>query len=117
MPEETDDETTERIIELLNEGGMSQDEIADEVGVSQSTVSRINRGLGAGKKKGKREGKKEGYAEGFSDARNFQKDDGTEKPEEDDYWCSVCESEGNGKVEVEYLAEECPNGHDLSDAW
>jgi len=48
----------------------------------------------------------------------FSKEDDTDSnDDEDDYWCGYCEAETGEKMEVEYLASECPNGHDLSDDW
>lgn len=97
------------IIEALDNGGQTQAEIADEHGVSQSTVSNIKQGM--------RHGKKQGYKSGVKDTFNFDTEDQTEQEEDDQYWCQTCKDAGDGKVYVEHLDAECPNGHDLSGAW
>lgn len=115
------DEKRDSIIEALHEGDKTQTEIAEDNGVSQSTVSNINRGLSSGlekgKEKGREEGKSEGYAEAVEEALNFDDADETETEDDDVYTCGYCEQEGNNDVVVQYMDEECPNGHDLSGDW
>lgn len=112
-----DDETRDSIIEALHQGDKTQTEIADDNGVSQSTVSNINRGLSTGIEKGREEGKSEGYAEAVEEALSFDEADQTEADDDDTYTCGYCEDEGVDDVTVQYLQEECPNGHDLAGDW
>jgi len=107
------DEKRESIIELLDKGEKNQTEIAEEVGVSQSTVSELNRSVQNIKEKSMMEG----YEKGFTKAMDFSENDSTERSEDDDYWCAYCENEDEGKVMIDYMTETCPNGHDLSNDW
>jgi len=113
-PDKVDDDTRDSIIEAIKEGDRSQEEIADDHGVSQATVSNIKRSHDRGRERGKEEGRKEGFKEA---AKTFSKSDNTDKPDDDNYWCAYCESEEGEKVSVEYMQEKCPNGHDLSGDW
>lgn len=103
------DDKRESIIEDLRNDAGTQAEIAENHDVSQSTVSNINRGLNAGKKDGYREGVKESF--------NFGNKDETEVDDDDEYWCQYCQSENDEKVFVEYMTDECPNGHNLTGDW
>ena len=107
------DSKRDSIIDDLNNSDKSQQEIAEDKEVSQATVSNIKRGM----ERGKEQGKEQGMEEAFEKVRNFSQEDETESHEEDEYWCSYCQAENDTKVMVEYLAEECPNGHDLSGDW
>lgn len=104
-----DDSDREAIIEAIDNTDKSQAEIGEKFGVSQSTVSNIKRTY----EHGKEEGAKAAYEKTF----DFSTADQTEKEEEDDYWCAYCENEGEGRVPLDYMQEECPNGHDLSGDW
>jgi len=107
-----------RVIEMRNqENPPSQQEVADELGISQSHVSRLENAYQTGTETGREQGKEEGFKEAMDKVRNFEQDDETEKPEEDTYWCAYCEAENDSRVEVEYLADSCPNGHDLTGDW
>lgn len=107
------DETRDSIIDDLNKGDKSQQEIADNNGVSQATVSNIKRGM----ERGKEAGKEQGMQEAFEKVKNFSQEDETDSHEEDDYWCSYCKAENGETVSVDYLDDACPNGHDLSQDW
>lgn len=115
------DEKRDSIITDLRNGDKTQTDIAEDNDVSQSTVSNINRGLTTGLEEGKEEGKEkgreEGYAEAVEEALNFEDSDNTETHEDDVYTCGYCEDEGANDVTVQYMDEECPNGHDLSSDW
>lgn len=108
------DEDRASIIEALRTTDKSQQEIADEHGCSQSTVSTINQALSTGREAGKEEGYEEAYKKA---SEEFSESLDDETPDEDEYWCEHCMNEEGEKVFIEYMADECPNGHDLSGAW
>ena len=101
------------VIRMCKEGEKTQEEIADEFGTSQATISRIKRSYERGKNETEFEAAKEATKERLS----FDREDSTEYDKEDDYFCAYCRQEGNGEVKVDYLADECPHGHDLSNDW
>ena len=97
------------IIDRLATGDETQQEIADDFDVAQSKISEINQAHVRGRQKGRQSA--------IDDALDFLGEDDTEEGDDDEYWCGFCESEDGEKVAVEYMAEECRNGHDLTGEW
>lgn len=102
-----------KIIQLCKEGELTQEEIAEKFDTSQSAVSRIKRSYERGKEDTEFEAAKEATKERLS----FDQEDDTEYDENDDYFCYYCKQEYGEKVKIEYMADECPNGHDLTGDW
>jgi len=106
------DDDRDTIINLLGNDDMSQQDIADKIGCSQSTVSFVKCRREAGGQNASEENETEEIMK-----FNFDGEDETEEEEDDEYWCAYCQEESDKEVSVDYMQEECPNGHDLSGDW
>lgn len=98
-----------KIQEMLSDG-VSRGDIAEELETTEQYVSQV-------KSETDIEEVKSEVGELKDELNGFRSDDDTDTEDDDTFWCSYCEAEGEGQVEVEYLAPECPNGHDLSGDW